>query len=149
MSKIVYIKGDLLESDESIIIHGCNIKGGFGSGVAGAIKNRYPKCRQTYLAAFNNGELTMGGIVPYYDEVDNRLILNAITQPEYGYDGQKYVDYDAIRTAMILADETIGVGQRLAMPKIGAGLGGGDWNIISEIIEQCVINNTPIVYVID
>ena len=26
--------------------------------------------------------------------------------------------------------------KKIGMPKIGAGLGGGDWNIIKEIIEE-------------
>jgi O-acetyl-ADP-ribose deacetylase (regulator of RNase III) len=35
---------------------------------------------------------------------------------------------------------------RIAMPLIGASLGGGDWNIISEIIEKACSHVKPIVY---
>ena len=27
-------------------------------------------------------------------------------------------------------------GKRIGLPQIGAGLGGGDWNIISKIIDE-------------
>ncbi len=40
----------------------------------------------------------------------------------------------------------IGPITRVAMPKIGAGLGGGDWSQIAEIIELNSIHFTPIVY---
>lgn len=148
MNKILYIKGDLLESSEHIVLHGCNNKGGFGSGFAGAVRSKYPECYTTYRAAFEQGKLSMGGIIVHHDALDDRYILNAITQPAYGYDGKKYVDYEAIKAAMILADEITTTG-RIAMPKIGAGLGGGDWDIISNIIETCVIINQPVVYTLD
>lgn len=146
MNKILYIKGNLLTNNEPVIIHGCNNKGGFGSGVAGAIRKMYPNCYTTYRTAFEAGKLTMGGIIVH--EEPTCVILNAITQPAYGYDGKQYVDYDSIKAAMILADEMTTSG-RIAMPKIGAGLGGGDWEIISNIIETCVINNQPVVYTLD
>lgn len=146
MNKILYIKGDLLKNHEQVIMHGCNIKGGFGSGVAGAIRKMYPKCYDTYRTAFEAGMLSLGGIIVH--EEPTCTILNAITQPAYGYDGKQYVDYEAIKAAMILADEMTTTG-RIALPKIGAGLGGGNWEIISNIIETCVINNQPVVYTID
>ena len=34
----------------------------------------------------------------------------------------------------------------IAMPLIGAGLGGGDWNVISEIIEEESLKFQPVVY---
>ena len=44
-------------------------------------------------------------------------------------------DYDAIRKVMRLI-KIESTGQRIGYPKIGAGLAGGDWEIIAAIIEE-------------
>lgn len=148
MGKIKYVVGDLLTSDEKFIVHGCNAKGKFRSGFAKGVRELYPNCYKAYMKEYETNGLTMGSVVVYQDPKNGVTIYNAITQPTFGYDGQQYVDYGAIKTALIRADDHA-TGGRLAMPKIGAGLGGGDWKIISEIIELCVINNDPIVYVLE
>jgi O-acetyl-ADP-ribose deacetylase (regulator of RNase III) len=38
--------------------------------------------------------------------------------------------------------------KKVALPKIGSGLAGGDWKVISAIIENESKNYQPIVYVI-
>ena len=43
------------------------------------------------------------------------------------------VSYDAIRDVMFKINETF-FGKRIGIPMIGAGLAGGDWNIIKNII---------------
>ena len=40
---IRYEKGDVLTTNDDIIIHGCNSAGVMGAGVALAIKRKYPK----------------------------------------------------------------------------------------------------------
>lgn len=148
MGKITYVKGDVLNSDEKFIIHGCNSRGKFRSGFAKAVRELYPNCYKAYMSEYEKNGLHLGNIVVYLDPKTNVTIFNAITQDTFGYDGKQYVDYGAIKTALIRADDAT-VGGRLAMPKIGAGLGGGDWNIISDLIEKCVVNNDPFVYIID
>jgi O-acetyl-ADP-ribose deacetylase (regulator of RNase III) len=148
MRKITYIRGDALRSGEKFIIHGCNSKGKFRSGFAKAVRDMYPGCYEAYMSEFYKNGLHLGNIVVYNDPKTEVTIFNAITQDSFGYDGNQYIDYGAIKTALIRADDAT-VGGRLAMPKIGAGLGGGDWEIISNLIEECVINNEPYVYLID
>lgn len=148
MGKITVVTGNIVLSPETHIIHGCNAQGKFRSGVAGAVRDKYPACYQAYMNEYEKNGLQLGNIIVYNDPNANITIYNAITQEFYGYDGKCYVDYNAIMTAMIRADEHCTSG-RLAMPMIGAGLGGGDWELISNIIENSVVNNEPIVYVLD
>jgi O-acetyl-ADP-ribose deacetylase (regulator of RNase III) len=68
------------------------------------------------------------------------------TQEFYGKDGKKYMSYEAffssfLRVADHYEESTI------VMPKIGAGLGGGDWNTIEDIIN-IILENRPKVDVI-
>lgn len=39
---IEYRKGNLLDITSGVIVHGCNMRGVMGSGVALAIRNKYP-----------------------------------------------------------------------------------------------------------
>ncbi len=155
--KIEYIKGDLLASKEPLIIHGCNAKGAFGSGFAGAIKAKHPFAYQGYMRVHKEMGLTLGTI--NWAQTDDLSIGNAITQADYGRDGKLYVSYEAIRAVMrslnAAATEGIPYGRfrhgfdRVAMPKIGAALGGGDWSVISRIIEEELKDAAPIVYVLE
>ena len=65
---------------------------------------------------------------------NDKVIINAYTQYGYGRD-KVYVDYDAIRSCM-REIKTKYAGKRIGLPKIGAGLAGGDWGIISGIIDE-------------
>jgi len=87
-------------------------------------------------------------------------MLDAITQEFYGSDGKVYVDYEAIKAVILKCNEILQAEVQdvtthvrplpeLAMPRIGAGLAGGDWDIIAEIIEQFATHFKPIVYVTD
>jgi O-acetyl-ADP-ribose deacetylase (regulator of RNase III) len=133
--------GDILSLEEGIIVHGCNAHGIMGSGIALQIKNKYPECFRTY-ATFCAGMAHMdalGAVVPYAVPNKNLIIANAITQKDFGKDGKKYVSYKAISTAFTNAAEAASKsGLELHYPLIGAGLGGGDWAIISDIIDAAV-----------
>lgn len=149
---INYVKGDLLTTPDRIIVHGCNAQGVMGSGVAKAIRAKYPKAFDDYSAKCVNHrhyeypiEQLMGVLIPSV-QPDGKIILNAITQERYGKDGQKYVSYDAVDEVMykiehgLMFKDITGVRRikstNISMPKIGAGLGGGDWGVIESIIKH-------------
>ena len=92
--------------------------------------------------------LTVGKIVWAPDSPKKKLIANCITQEHYGYDGHLYVDYDAIRKCMwaLNAEAKVDDLGPVAMPRIGCGLAGGDWNIVSKIIMVEFTDVTPVVY---
>jgi len=60
--------------------------------------------------------------------------VNAYTQFDYRGPGTR-VDYDAVRLAMKLVKEKYH-GRRIGYPRLGAGLGGGDWTLLSTIIDE-------------
>lgn len=50
MSKITTIKGNLFDAPKgSILIHACNTKGVWGSGIAKAFASKFPKARDVYV----------------------------------------------------------------------------------------------------
>lgn len=136
-----FVKGDLLDAPELYIAHGCNAQGVMGSGVALAIKNKHPEAYLRYVKyiKFCNEHKTKALGQPCIVKSNDKIIINLVTQEFFGRDGKQYVDYDAIKSSMKdaiylirrLGEEPI---KQIAIPKIGAGLGGGDWNIITEIL---------------
>lgn len=127
---ITYKKGDLFSVKEGVIAHGCNAQGIMGSGVAIQVKRLYPEAYYDYL----DMPKTLGS-VGYTPVTPTLSIANCITQEFYGRDpATKYVSYPAMievfRQLNMLHNTPIHI------PKIGAGLGGGDWEVIERIIKQ-------------
>lgn len=126
-------KGNLLDVTSGIILHGCNAKSVMGSGVALAIKQKYPQVYGDYMQE----QLYLGKIIRTW--VDEELmIISGITQENYGRDGKRYVNYTAIVSVFTKAlSKASAYDYALHFPLIGAGLGGGDWNIIEQLINDC------------
>lgn len=133
---LVYKKGDLLNANEDVIAHGCNAQGVMGSGVAKAIRDKWPSVYDAYKETYKTKGLHLGDIIMC--QAGDKLVANCITQEHYGRDGKVYVDYDAISKCMehlLKHCDEQGI-ESIAIPKIGAGLGGGDWLLIEGMIKE-------------
>lgn len=139
------VKGDLiklaLKGEFSAIVHGCNCFNVMGSGIA-------PKINSAFLgvpAEADNttvpGDMSKLGTISV-GRHGGLYIVNAYTQ--YGtarFAGECVVDYDAIRSsfaqvARLARLHDNGDGFKIGYPMIGAGLAGGDWKLISHIIDE-------------
>jgi len=140
---IEYRKGDLLDVTSGIIIHGCNSHGVMGSGVALAVKNKYPGAYESYRNYIDESkdDQDLLGSVIVYEVNDNLSVANMITQKDFGTH-KRQVNYGAIARGFDDLEEFYANAPGLVFhfPKIGAGLGGGDWEVIAEIIEQMCPN---------
>jgi O-acetyl-ADP-ribose deacetylase (regulator of RNase III) len=139
-----FVKGDLLDAPERYIGHGCNAQGVMGSGVALAIKNKHPNAYLEYVRAIKSwNEQDIAPLGKFVAARSNdKVILNLITQQFFGRDGQRYVNYSAIKKSLLRAIRFIdsygplNQERKIAIPKIGAGLGGGDWEEIVKILTE-------------
>lgn len=132
--------GDLFTNvTEGFILHGCNAQGVMGSGVAKIVRSRYPVAYDKYQRHHAFYGLPLGKVIPAWVN-DNLIILNGITQNLYGRDGQPYVDYDALQAvfdaSVIIAGSNIIPCTDLHMPLVGGGLGGGDPDLIIEMMQD-------------
>ena len=144
---IIYRDGDVIAAPERILIHGCNNRGVMNSGVAKAVRAAYP---QVWVMYRDMNMWALGYIGVVYGLPNGRVVINAITQSGYGYDGKRYVSYDALvrcfeQIAALPIVKSDGV---VCMPKIGAGLGGGKWEIIAAIIEATLGDIDAVVYTV-
>ena len=134
------IQGDLLklatEGRFDVNIHGCNCMCAMGAGIAKQIKAQFPEAYEADCETEKASRDKLGTIshaeVPRGDHT--LTIVNGYTQYHWkGPDGR--ADYDAIREVMQAVKQQF-AGQRIGYPKIGAGLAGGDWDVISKIIDE-------------
>ena len=136
--KTVY--GDLLDlavrGDFDVIIHGCNCQCAMGAGIARSIKAKFP---EAYAADRDTKKADRSKLGTFSCAMGRRgdtefTVVNAYTQFHWRGKGV-LADYEAIRTAMAGVRRRF-TGKRIGYPRIGAGLAGGEWSIISAIINE-------------
>lgn len=152
-NRIEYRKGDLFSyvpGYNTILAHGVNCQGVMGSGVAKTFKEKYPQAFQdyveytkSYLENYSNAPL---GEVCFTKGGENLTLACMFTQEFYGRDGKKYMSYEAFFNSFRKVADYHDA-STIVMPKIGAGLGGGDWDIIEGLIGV-ILENRPRVDVI-
>jgi O-acetyl-ADP-ribose deacetylase (regulator of RNase III) len=131
-----YKKGDLFKAPEDILAHGVNCMGAFGSGVAAGMAHNHRKARDQYFDKHNrSGGWELGDV--QFVRSGNKWIANCATQKDFLPRGICHADYPAIKKTMSLVKEfAMGNKMTIAIPRIGAGLAGGDWDVIKPIIEE-------------
>lgn len=140
------IEGNLLDADAEFICHQVNCQGKMASGVARAIRNKYPEVYKYYKFMYD--EYTSKGLsllgqaqyVPIYDKdkVEKPFYcINMFAQDKYGYDGRQYTSLDAFKNClryinMWAKDKTV------AFPwKIACVRGGANWDeVLPMILEE-------------
>ena len=132
------IKGDLLErakeGEFDLILHGCNCFCTMGAGIAKGIKRYFPEAYAEDQKTKSGHKTKLGTCSFAVIEKFGLIVVNAYTQFDYRGRGVK-VDYDALRSCMKWIKTNFS-GEKIGLPKIGAGLAGGDWGRISQIIEE-------------
>lgn len=145
-----YVKGNLLDSNCDYICHQVNCQGVMGSGIARQIRERWPRVYESYkhYVDYHNkrGEDLLGKILISNISQPTRVI-NMFSQDMYGYDGNRYTSYDAFAHCLSEIDLHVTNGRSIGFPKnIGCGLGGGNWKVISALIEE-ILGPTHDVYI--
>ena len=133
-------RSDLFTSEAQIIAHGCNCRGAMGSGVAKIVRAKYPSVYHAYQHEHATNGLELGQVqfVRITDvEQTPRYIANCMTQDAYGTYARQ-INYEAMYVCLeklhkFAKQEGI---REIAIPKIGAGLAGGSWKIINEMVKD-------------
>ena len=149
---IKYIKGSVFNTHCHVIAHGCNCKGGFGKGIAYTIAKMHPEVRVAYMTKYNSLHSWKLGDIQYVNVKSStyHIIANCATQFSFLPHNVLHADYEAIKKIMIeLHDFCKANNYGLAIPKIGAGLAGGDWSIIEKIIEEIFVSIDIYIYYIE
>lgn len=133
-----YKKGNLLDAfdngEVNIVVHCANCFHTFGSGIAYEIMRRYPDAHKADLCTLYASESKLGTISDCWVGGAN-WIVNLYGQYGYGRN-KRQVNYGAISSGLSSVVKSFGGrGNSFGFPLIGCGLAGGDWSIVSELIE--------------
>ena len=131
------VAGDLIEMAKNkefdVIIHGCNCFNTMGAGIALQIKRNFKAAYEADQQTKKGDKKKLGTYTSA--EVDGIIIVNAYTQFRYSAGKVDNINYTAVRQVMRKIKQDFS-GKRIGYPMIGGGLAGGDWNIISVIINE-------------
>lgn len=132
----------ILYGDLVAIGHQANCFNTMNSGVAKAIRTRLPCAWEADQLTVKGDRDKLGtisvGQLRDDEGVPTGVVYNLYGQYNYGYDAKGYTNYEALAHALIAMRDDLLTGRDLwnvGFPKIGAGLGGGDWSIIADIID--------------
>ena len=86
----------------------------------------------------------------YYELEDGPefvTVINSYTQHHFSSKNGPPIDYEALTLCMRKINEQF-EGQHIGLPQIGAGLAGGDWERIKQIIQTELVdcNVTVVIY---
>lgn len=134
---IKHIKGDIFQSGADVIVHQVNCQGVMGSGVAKQVREKYPVVYEVYKELCGQDEpKNLLGIAQPVQADENTIVVNIFAQENFGYDGNCYTDYDALRKGFETVRDN-NKDDRIAIPYLmGCHRGGGDWSIVSKMIEE-------------
>ena len=120
--------------------HGCNCAGAMGKGIALQFKNKFPKMYLEYKKRCKDGLFSLGDVFTY--NYGNGIIFNLGTQASW----KTKADINAIEHALIkmLSYASQNNILKIAMPKIGAGLGGLNWIDVKQTIDKVAMNHLKI-----
>jgi O-acetyl-ADP-ribose deacetylase (regulator of RNase III) len=145
---IHYIEyGDIFQLEGVVnYAHGCNCAGAMGKGIAVAFKERYPAMYLEYKRRCKSGEFTPGDIYVYaYGE---GYVFNLGTQVSWTTGATLPAIEQSLAKMLAYASEhSI---SKIALPKIGAGLGRLDWEEVKDVMARVAIGYEDIeLYVIE
>lgn len=132
--------GNLLDSTADVIAHQVNCQGVMGSGVAKAIKDKYPRVYEQYRKAYDMKIVGLGMcqvVKTNPNGEDNRLVANLFGQDQYGY-GERQTNYEGIYVAIEKLAQYCKKNnlKSVAFPwKMSSDRGGADWMVICAMIE--------------
>lgn len=140
---ITIIDGDLFNAPDDLICHQVNCKGNMGRGVARTFREKYPRAYYRYLSMCQTSTATtLLGTCLFNKEDDSHISCSMFAQNDWHGRDVCNTNYSAFRECCGEIKEFI-IHNKLSrdypinMPySIGAGLGGGDWNIIYGILDD-------------
>lgn len=156
------IKGNLLDSNCDYICHQVNCMGKMNSGVAKAIREKWPVVFEEYKELCEswhawahihylqdpeqyaiNAMLGMAQLIPISE---TQTVINLFGQGFYGYDGMRYTSYDAFWMCLGEIKDKVPKGSKIAFPyNIGCCRGGANWEVIYAMIVA-VLNEDYDIY---
>jgi O-acetyl-ADP-ribose deacetylase (regulator of RNase III) len=138
MTMIEYKTGDILADDSEALVNTVNCVGIMGRGIALQYKNAFPENFREYERACERQEVQPGRMFIYeYARLNHpRFIINFPTKRHWK-GKSRMEDIEAGLSALVCEIKARGI-RSIAVPPLGSGLGGLNWQDVRPRIEQAL-----------
>src|SRR5436309_3172063 len=138
MAQIELKTGDLLKADAEAIVNTVNCVGIMGRGIALQFKKAFPANFHAYARACEDGEVQPGKMFVFDSGsfTNPRYIINFPTKRHWkGKSRIEDIESGLVALAHEISERGI---KSIAIPPLGAGLGGLDWGDVRPRIEAAL-----------
>lgn len=129
----------MMQSGAEALVNTVNTVGVMGKGIALQFKEAFPNNNKAYIEACKQKKLEPGKLLAVLDEnlqLGKKLIINFPTKVHWRYPSKyEYIEKGLIALRELLQKEKI---KSIAIPPLGSGNGGLDWNKVKPMIEQAL-----------
>ena len=145
---IKHESGNLLQSDAEALVNTVNTVGVMGKGIALQFKQAFPENFKAYEAACRRNEICLGKMFVFHTNTfhNPRYIINFPTKGHWKAKTRIQDIESGLRDLVqVIHSERI---KTIAIPPLGCGNGGLDWNRVRPIIEKALheLNATIVLY---
>ncbi len=133
---ITYVTGDLLKADTEAQVNCVNCVGVMGGGIAKQFRDKYPAMDALYRRKCDDGDIEIGKMFVWlpHRATPPMFVINFPTKRHW-------------KNPSLLRDVSLGLDalareirarsiSSVALPKLGCGCGGLDWEQVRPLIEQ-------------
>lgn len=135
---IEYKQGDLLAEQAEALVNTVNCVGFMGRGIALQFKRVWPENCKAYAAACRREEVQPGRMFVFETQqlTPPRFIINFPTKRHWrGKSSIEDIEVGLVDLVAVVRARGI---RSIAIPPLGAGLGGLDWNEVRPLIERAL-----------
>jgi O-acetyl-ADP-ribose deacetylase (regulator of RNase III) len=134
---IRYKTGNLLDSEAEALVNTVNTVGIMGKGIALQFKNMFPNNFKLYSKACKNMEVKVGQLLVTEEEAllaGKKIIINFPTKTNWRLPSEyQYIELGLTELVRVIKEKSI---KSIAIPPLGSGNGGLDWNKVKQILEK-------------
>jgi O-acetyl-ADP-ribose deacetylase (regulator of RNase III) len=128
------ISGSIFDSEAVALVNPVNTVGVSGKGLALEFKKRYPGAFKLYKDRCDAGLIKIGSVHLVHVSEDNpRFIVNFPTKRDWRKPSRMSYIQDGLYDMFMAIDELCI--ESIAIPALGCGLGGLDWDKVKQEIE--------------
>lgn len=135
---IIYTKGNLLDAPAEALVNTVNTVGVMGKGIALMFKERFPKNMSDYAKACKEGRVKTGRMFATEtgELMGPRWVVNFPTKQHWRGDSKmEWIETGLQDLHRFLVENQI---KSIAIPPLGSGNGGLEWQTVKPKIEQAL-----------
>lgn len=139
-------QGDLLKQDADALVNAVNCVGVMGRGIALQFRRAFPENFKIYESACKRAELRPGSMLVFETSrlKNPRYVINFPTKRHWR-DKSRLTDIESGLEALVAEVKRLGI-RTIALPALGCGLGGLEWQDVHPRIEKA-FSGVPEVHV--